>query len=183
MSKTKDVMHDIIEAGQRQAEFDAESRNPIFVMEMYLQDIIDNQGEDAYDNIISQMMNCLEGYNVVLVPLVDKTTPNKFQLFSDKFIEPILLKKLQELVLKSYQKVLNRKLTLDDNYFSAFPTEVENIKSFGKNNDFFEDSKQAYKGNKAAIRRCRNKILELEKTCRAARKELTSVRVNLHLTK
>jgi hypothetical protein len=67
---------------------------------------------------------------------------------------------------------------------SAFPNEVDKIKAFFLDYpSFMADSIKAYKGNKAAIRRCRNVILELEKTCRTARKELTNVRVNLHLTK
>lgn len=71
---------------------------------------------------------------------------------------------------------------------SLNPSEVDKLLGVwtsyrGYLDEFIVDKAKAYKGNKAAIRRCRVKLLEIEKLCKAARAELTSVRVNLHLTK
>jgi hypothetical protein len=49
--------------------------------------------------------------------------------------------------------------------------------------NFDSNMTEAYKGNKAAIRRTRAQLQAIKKLCESGRKELTNIKHNLNITK
>lgn len=63
------------------------------------------------------------------------------------------------------------------------PNKIEEIFALVDAPAFREDSKKAYKGNKAAIKRVREVELKVGKLCTQGRAELSDIKKNLALTK
>ena len=74
------------------------------------------------------------------------------------------------------KEALKRQISLN-------PTKIEQLELAVKREEFYDDQKKAYAGNKAAGVRTRKRLMEIRELAKAAMAELLVVSKNLDLTK